>query len=232
MTLSQVSSQAPTKLLSPSARAGWARARDARLARWVAAFGTLRDTPIATLLLPTGGGQTRKLTTDNVDCRNVVWLPDSKGLLITAKEAGKPVSVYLQPVEGEEPRALTPEEYAASKNMVAPHGKTSVARRPADGKRFLKVSVADQWWRKRKRDSGTGAGRCDGALVRGWAIEKTLLITRVDVATRKRQVVKEWTPADRAGVTGYDSADFGRRKTFVCSFNRIVEDLFLVHGLK
>ena len=65
------------------------------------------------------------------------------------------------------------------------------------------------------------------------ADRKTLLITRVDVATGKRQVVKEWTPADRAGVIGYDSAGISADgKTIVYSYNRVVGDLYLLDGLK
>jgi len=162
---------------------------------WVAAFDTHRDPPIPTLLLPTGAGQTRKLTADKLDCRNVAWLPDSKGLLITAKEAGKGARVYLQPIDGGEPRALTPEGYAAPKNMVAPDGKTFLARRPADGE---KVSVADQWWESGKEILGlepadvTVRWSADGKSILTYqgADRKTLWITRVDVTTGKRQVVK------------------------------------------
>src|SRR5216683_3042052 len=205
---------------------------------WVAAFDTHRDPPIPTLLLPTGAGQTRKLTADKLDCRNAAWLPDSKGLLITAKEGGKGVRVFLQPIDGGEPHALTPEGYAAPKNVVAPDGKTFVARRPADGKRFL--------WPISGGESGQEIPGLEPAdvMVR-WSADgqsiltyqgadrKTLLITRVDVTTGKRQVVKEWTPADRAGVTGYDSAGISADgKTIVYSYNRVVGDLYLVNGLK
>ena len=59
------------------------------------------------------------------------------------------------------------------------------------------------------------------------------MITRVDVATGKRQLVKEWTPADRAGVIGYDSAGISADgKTIVYSYNRVVGDLFLLNGLE
>jgi Tol biopolymer transport system component len=205
---------------------------------WVAAFDTHRDPPIPTLLLPTGAGQTRKLTADKLDWRNVAWLPDSKSLLITAKEGGKGVRVFLQPIDGGEPHALTPEGYAAPKNMVAPDGKTFLARRPADGKRFL--------WPISGGESGKEIPGLEPAdvMVR-WSADgqsilsyqgadrKTLLITRVDVTTGKRQVVKEWTPADRAGVTGYDSAGISADgKTIVYSYNRVVGDLYLVNGLK
>jgi hypothetical protein len=205
---------------------------------WVAAFDTHRDPPIPTLLLPTGAGQTRKLTADKLDCRNAAWLPDSKGLLITAKEGGKGVRVFLQPIDGGEPHALTPEGYAAPQE----HGRARWQdfRSPATCG-WEKIPVADQWWREWKRDSGIGAGRCDGALVRGWEIDPYLSGCRqenpVDHSSRRddgeRQVAKEWTPADRAGVTGYDSAEISADgKTIVYSYNRVVGDLYLVNGLK
>ena len=120
-------------------------------------------------------------------------------LWITAKEAGKGARVYLQPIDGGEPHALTPEGYAASKNMVAPDGKTFLARRPADGKRFL--------WPISGGESGkeilglepadvTVRWSADGQSILTYqgADRKTLLITRVDVTTGKRHG-KEWTPA-------------------------------------
>jgi hypothetical protein len=65
------------------------------------------------------------------------------------------------------------------------------------------------------------------------ADRKTLWIARVDVTTGKRQVLKEWTPADRAGVTGDDSAGISEDgKTIVYSSNRVVGHLYSVNGLK
>ena len=98
------------------------------------------------------------------------------------------------------------EGYAAPKNMAAPDGKTFVARRPADGKRLLwSISGGGEW----KRDSGIGAGRCDGALVWGWAINPYLSERRqknlVDHAGRR----SDWeTPSgkgmDARGPRGRD----------------------------
>jgi len=114
---------------------------------------------------------------------------------------------------GGEPPALTAE---GRKNLVSRDGEAWIARRPADGKRFL--------WPIGGGESGKEIVRQEPADEMRWSADrqsiriyqgadrKTLLITRVDVTTGKRQVVKEWTPADRAGVTGYDwSGNFGRR---------------------
>jgi hypothetical protein len=58
-------------------------------------------------------------------------------------------------------------------------------------------------------------------------------MSRIDIATGKRELVKEWMPADRAGVTGYDAAGISADgKTVVYSYNRVVGDLYLVEGLQ
>jgi hypothetical protein len=65
------------------------------------------------------------------------------------------------------------------------------------------------------------------------ADRKTAIISRVELASGKREVVKERMPADRAGVTGYDSASISEDgKTIVYSYNRVIGDVYLVDGLK
>ena len=65
------------------------------------------------------------------------------------------------------------------------------------------------------------------------ADRKTMLISRIDTTTGRRETVKEWMPADRAGVTAYDAAGISADgKTIVYSYNRVVGDLYLVEGLK
>jgi hypothetical protein len=117
-------------------------------------------------------------------------------------------------------------------------GGMGEARRPGDGKRFL--------WPISGGESGKEILGLEPAdvMVR-WSADgksiltyqsadrKTLLIARVDVTTGKRQVLKESTPADRAGVTGDDSAGISADgKTIVYSYNRVAGDLYLVNGLK
>jgi Tol biopolymer transport system component len=155
---------------------------------WAAAFDSHRDPPIPVLLLPTGAGQTRQLTSDKLDCRTVAWLPDSKGLLITAKEPGKRVRVYLQPLEGGEPRALTPEGYAAPRNLVAPDGKTFVTRRASDGKRFLWPISGGETGKEITGIEPTEVlmrWSADGRSFFAYqsADRKTALISRIDAAT-------------------------------------------------
>jgi Tol biopolymer transport system component len=205
--------------------------------QWVAAFDTHRQT-IPCLLMPTGAGQMRQLTNDKTECRNVAWLPDSKSVLITARESGKGSRVYLQTLDGAEPRPLTPEGYGAPKGMVLPDGKSFVARRQSDGKRFLfPISGGEIGKELPPLDPGENMIRwsADGRsfFTYKFADRKIASISKVDSVTGKREVVKEWMPADRAGVTGYDGAGISEDgKTIVYSYNRVVGDVYLVDGLK
>src|SRR5579863_8663788 len=205
--------------------------------QWVVAADTHRQ-PIQALLLPTGAGQARQLSNDKLEVRVAAWLPDSKGLLLVAREPGKGLRVYLQMLDGTEARPLTPEGYGTIRGMVAPDGKTFIVRRFSDRKIFLFPITGGE--------SGKALSDLEPRenLVR-WAADgrsffvyqggdrKTAIISRVDAATGKREVVKEWMPADRAGVTGYDSAGISADgKTIVYSYNRALGDVYLVDGLK
>jgi eukaryotic-like serine/threonine-protein kinase len=205
--------------------------------QWVAAVDTHRQ-PISTFLLPTGAGQLRQLSNDKLDVRNPAWLPDSKGLLLTAREPGKEQRVYLQMLDGTEAHPLTPDGYFAPKGMISPDAKSFAAVRVSDGRRFLFPITGGE--------SGKELPALEpGERLIRWAADghsfftyqaadrKTAIISRVDATSGKREVVKEWMPADRAGVTGYDSAGISEDgKTIVYSYNRALGDVYLVDGLK
>ena len=92
-----------------------------------------------------------------------------------------------------------------------------------------------------KRYSGPRALRWFDPVAGRWGFDfayqaadrKTVLIARVDVTPGKRELMKEWMPADRAGVTGADTAGISDDgKTTWYSYNRVVRDLYMVGGLK
>jgi hypothetical protein len=58
-------------------------------------------------------------------------------------------------------------------------------------------------------------------------------ITRVDIATGRREPFKEITPADPAGVQSIPTMRFSADgKSYAYSIGRILSDLFVVDGLK
>ena len=205
---------------------------------WVAALDTHQQSPRTGFLLPTGAGQKRTFPPGKLDWGNASWMPDSKGMVFLAREPGKAPRVYYLGLDGGEPRPVTPEGYGVGRNSVAPDGKTVVVRRVSDGKRFAwPVSGGES----EKELTGFAPNEvmirwsADGRSVFAFqgANRKTMLITNIDVATGKREVVKEWTAADPAGVLSYSNGGISADgKTIVYSYNRSVGDLYLVDGLK
>jgi serine/threonine protein kinase/Tol biopolymer transport system component len=201
--------------------------------KWVIAVDTHHQ-PSTASIYPTGAGQVRPLDVGKIDARGSSWLPDSKGLLITGREPGKGFRVYLYSLDSGSLKPITPEGFASAKNLITPDGKFFISRRISDNKRLL-LPI-----------SGGDSGReLPDLLLREfivrWAADgrsyftyqaadrKTAVMSKVDLLTGKREVIKEWMPADRAGVTGYDAAGISQDgKTIVYSYNRVIGDVYIV----
>jgi eukaryotic-like serine/threonine-protein kinase len=96
--------------------------------QWVVAADTHRQ-PIQALLLPTGAGQARQLSNDKLDVRGpAAWLPDSKGVLLNAREAGKGQRVFLQMLGGTEARPI--EKYFCFRLLAQKPAKRSLISNP------------------------------------------------------------------------------------------------------
>jgi hypothetical protein len=73
----------------------------------------------------------------------------------------------------------------------------------------------------------------DGKSVRLRSLSVPMEITRVDIATGKRELWKEIVPADTAGVQSIPSVRFSADgKAYAYSVGRILSDLYVVDGLR
>jgi serine/threonine protein kinase/sugar lactone lactonase YvrE len=194
---------------------------------------SLVGAPAKIMLLPTGVGEPKSLTDDKVDHFNPIWLPDSKSIVYSAAGSGLPPRVYLLDLQGGAPRPLTPE------------GNVGLAVTP-DGK-FLLAADA-----KRQRSLYPVAGgepqklnmviKDDERIITFFDGGKTLLvrtlsvptqITRINLATGRREPWKEIVPADPAGVQSLPVIRFSADgKSYAYSIGRMLSDLFVVDGLK
>ncbi|HUJ93950.1 MAG TPA: protein kinase [Terriglobales bacterium] len=189
-----------------------------------------------TILLPTGPGQIRYLEHPSVeDMGDGGWLPDSRQVLFTGREAGRPARSYIQDIEGGKARAVTPEGItgAGLPALVSPDGRLFVAL-DASGKRVLYPLAGGE----RQPIQGLNP---DDAVIR-WAQDgRSLFIyhpeehTRIyllDPTTGRRQLVRDFLPSDPAGILGGPkvlvSAD---GKWCLYSFERYLSQLYLVKGL-
>ncbi len=190
--------------------------------------------PAKLVLLPTGVGEPRQLTDNKTDHFNVGWLPDSKSIIYSSAEPNHGPRTYLLALEaGAAPRVLTPEGTTGFR--VAPDGQFVLA---ADAKRERwlypiaggnpqKVNI------KLEADEVLQGFLVDdkSLLVRTRTIP--VKVTRIDIATGKREPWKEIAPADPAGVQSIVGLRFSADgKSYAYSTFRVLSDLYVVDGVR
>jgi WD40 repeat protein len=202
--------------------------------KWVAAIVGL-TTGGKVVLQPTGAGESKTVPTEGLTVSGVAFLPDGKRLLITASEKGRGNRLYELPIVGDKPRAISPEGYRAQNGRVSPDGKSVVAVGP-DRKSYLyplgggeptpipglgELEIAVGW---------TGDSRSLYIYKRG---EYPARVSRLEIVSGKRELWKELTPPDPAGISTISPPSITPDgKAYVYSYNRILSDLFLVEGVK
>jgi len=188
------------------------------------------------VLYPTGAGEQKQLTHDNLVHGSGRWTPDGKWIVFDGFEPNKKARNWIMPADGGDPKPVTPEGIVG--NQVTPDGERLLARDP-EGKYFLyplhgngsptTVSTI-------KPDDGVVALATDGhtvfareAVQNAW----TMRVVTIDLSTGKRQLFKEIEPPDRAGVLGLGPVQITPDgKTYVFGFTRRLSDLHVVDGLR
>jgi Tol biopolymer transport system component len=189
--------------------------------------------PAKLVLLPTGVGEPKQLTDDKIDHFNFAWLPDSKSIVYAAAESGHGARSFLLDTQGGTPRPLTPEGTIGG--LPTPDGKFVLAvdaKRarwlyPIAGGEPVKLTCVPN---PDERIMGFFDGG-KSLLVR--TPNLPVKVTRIDIATGRREPFKEIMPADPAGVQAIPTLRFSADgKSYAYSIGRILSDLFVVDGLK
>jgi Tol biopolymer transport system component len=187
------------------------------------------------MLLPTGPGESRKLTHSGVALLRAHWLPDGNRYVFIGHEKDRGLRLWVQSVESDKPTPISPEGIRASQWVISPDG-TQVAAAQSDRKGYL-FPVGGG-------DAKKIAEFPEGYIPVGWSSDgKTLLIynpgdlpakvEHLNLATGQRQPWKSLMPADAAGVT-----DLGPilitpdGKSYVYEYGRTLSDLYLVEGIR
>ena len=189
--------------------------------------------PAKLVLLPTGVGEPRQLTDDKTDHFNFAWMPDSKSLIYAAAESGHPARSYLLDIQGGAPRPITPEGTVGG--LVSPDGKFILARDAKNVRWLYPIAGGEpQKFNFTPNSDERIMAFFDGGkslLVRSPNLP--VKITRIDVATGRREPFKEITPADSAGVQSIPTLRFSADgKSYAYSVGRILSDLYVVGGLR
>jgi hypothetical protein len=204
------------------------------------ALGALFTAPQRLVLLPVEEGETRSLPQAGLEYEfSAAWHPDSRHVLFTAHRPGQLSQVWVQNLEGDSPKPLTPPGTVMNGEAISPDGLHLAATAP-DG-RLLVYTLNHQMEAGEARyiPGASPAERSIGWATGGRAIYVyqpeglPVRIYRIDVTTGKRELVREFMPSNPVGVYSMRvlllSAD-GR--TAVYGFQRITSELFLADGLK
>ncbi|HTR03554.1 MAG TPA: protein kinase [Thermoanaerobaculia bacterium] len=190
------------------------------------------------ILLPTGTGDHREIKTAGVSPEQAAaWLPDSKGIVFAGSEPGHRLRLYLQSIDGGQPRAISPEGVVAALPgfAVSPDGKSVAAIGPEHKAMIFALDGGPS------RDlPGVADGEFplrfspDGRFVYLWKRgDVPARVTRLEVATGKREVWKDLLPADPSGVERISNVLVTPDgKGYAYCFARLLSDLFVVEGLK
>ncbi len=165
------------------------------------ALAVVQSRPPQLVIYPTGAGETQQLKRGEIE--NYVtaqWFRDGKSVLINGNEPGKGTRFYVQETGGGDARPVTPE--GTRDGWLSSDGKLVLARGP-EGKYFVypiaggepqpvpgltEADVLAQW-------------SADGRSVLVYRrAEIPCRLERVDLATGRRTLFKEFAPADRTGL--------------------------------
>jgi len=198
--------------------------------KWVASIHH-QPSSSQVLLLPTGPGELRSVDFQNMHYESVEWFPDSRRILFTGNQAGRPARSWIYDPDAGQPKPLTPEGVRATR--VSPDGHSFVV---VDPHRLLLGDIAGG-------DSKAVTELQPGERVVRWSADgrsifltqsegETVKLTRVDVASRKREpwrVLK--VPESGAEFVGPVAMSADGR-VVVSTFQHDLSNLFLVQGLR
>src|SRR5579871_75101 len=199
------------------------------------AIAQSQESPSQFRLLPTGAGEPRDLTKDDINHSWAHWFPDGKRILFTADEPNKGVRFYIYDLNSGKSQAISQEGVNGTAFAISPDSQQIAAIGP-DKKGYLyPVAGGDP-----KLIAGLNPGEqpitfaTDG---RGLYIyqpgELPARVYHLDIESGKRTLWKELMPYDPAGVENIGPILMTPdAKTCVFGYHRMLADLYLVEGLK
>ncbi|MGA2415764.1 MAG: protein kinase [Candidatus Sulfotelmatobacter sp.] len=201
--------------------------------RW--ALSGLPKPPVQFNLLPTGAGESKELTHDQINRMWARWFPDGKRVLFSGDEPGKGVRLYAQDMGGGAPKPITNEGVNGSLIAISPDGK-QIAFVGADQKPALLLVESGEI----RPISALGVGEApiawssDGRSLFVYRLgEVPATVNKLDLATGRKQTIKQLVPPDVSGVTDISSILITPDgNNYVYEYGRTLSDLYLVNDLK
>ena len=186
-------------------------------------------------LVPTGAGEARQLTHDNIAYGNMRYLPDGKHVLAAGIETGHGARDYLIDISSGDAKPLTPE------------GITGVVLSP-DGTKIAVTGPDGNWGVWPMDGSGLRPipGLTSSYYVSDWTPDgtavyvlpdtnqaRTAKLYRVDVTTGKQTLFKEFGTGLASGIAIIGRARFSRDgKAYVYVYDQSLSVAYVIRGLK
>jgi serine/threonine protein kinase len=204
--------------------------------KWVIAQDLSTD-PAQFVLLPTGAGQARPLTNDDIAHINARFLPDGKRFLFIGFKPDRPSRLWVQSIEGGPATPVTEEGVVGG--LLTPDGTRVVVRGPDGIRRLYRIDGGGgepEVIKHLEPQEGLIRFSADGrsVLVRRNQPGGVVQVARLDLATGTRTPVRTITPlpesVSQGGIGGLQMTADGA--AYVYGYGVTHSDLFLVKGLK
>jgi eukaryotic-like serine/threonine-protein kinase len=186
--------------------------------------------------LPTGAGESRAISTGDVQVHQAFFLPDARHILeLGSVPGGHGLRLWLQGVEEGGPKPVTPEGVSiAYRSCISPDGKQVAAQDP-EGKITIYPLVTGSSLIVPNTQSGDVPVQWtpDGKSLLVGRREVPSKIFTIDFATGQRKLFRSFSPADPTGLFSNTPPQFSLDlKSYVYTYQRITSDLYVVDGLR
>ena len=195
----------------------------------IAPFDNGADAVPQLVLWPVGRGTKKILTQDDIAHYAGGWFPDGNHVVFVGSRRGHPVQTWMQDLRGGPPRAITPEGIGGLR--LSPDGKLlcavdengTISLYPVSGDKPTLLKGTE------KGDSPVGWSENGQELYVSRSDYLPVKVYRIDRSTGKRELVRELSPADSAGVIPDISSVFAtpNGSTLVYSYFRLQSDLYM-----
>jgi Tol biopolymer transport system component len=199
--------------------------------RW--ALAILLGPPQRLVLIPTGSGDTLSLPRGRVETyQSASWLADGRRIVFVGAEHGRLQRAWIQELRGGLPSAVTPE--GAIGSTTSPDGRWVAAVTQDSTLTLFPLqggeprSVAKLYPDDEEVSQWSADGRT--LFVDRWGVR--LEVFGIDVQLGKRQLWKTFEVPDPAGVRGMAFVVTRDARSYAYGYARVLDELYLVEGLK
>ena len=185
-------------------------------------------------LVPTGAGEARTLTHDNVSYTTVKYMPDGKHLIANGAEPGKSGRTYLIDTQTGDSKPLTPDGYSGT---AVSHDGSKVAMRGPDGNwgvwtiadsKFAPIPSLDpkfgvKGWTRDDRELYARSNRAEDRGAR---------VFRIDAKTGKMEFWKEFG-GNMTGIQSVGSPEMSQAAdAYVYVYTQVLSEGYVVSHLQ